>query len=107
MKIYSKSIAMVLFTILSAIVAALTDDKVTTVEWINVALIGFAAAQVFTAANVPGAKYTKLVLAALTAALTALVSYVTGGVSTAEWLQVLVAVGAAVGVYAAPKSGAY
>jgi hypothetical protein len=107
MKIYAKSIGMVVMTIVSGIVAALTDDKVTTVEWINVALLAFAAAQVFTAPNVPGAKYTKTFLAVLTAAATAVVSFLSNGVTTAEWLQVLVAAAAAVGVYALPKSGAY
>jgi hypothetical protein len=107
MTIYAKSIGMVLMTVVSAIVAALTDNHITTAEWINVALLGFAAAQVFTAPNIPGAKYTKTILAVLTAGLTALVSFLTNGVSTAEWLQVLVAAAAAVGVYALPKSSAY
>jgi hypothetical protein len=107
LKTYSKAFAMVLFTIISAIVAALTDDVVTTAEWINIAILGFGAAQVFTAPNVPYSKYTKTILAALTAAATALVSFLTNGVSTAEWLQVLVAVGAAVGVYVAPRSSNY
>lgn len=107
MKIYAKSIGMVLMTVVTAIVAAMTDDVVTTAEWINVAILGFGAASVFAAPNVPGAAYTKTVLAVLTAALTAVASFLTGGITTAEWLQVLVASAAAVGVYAAPKSGDY
>lgn len=107
MKIYSKSIGMVLMTVVTAIVAALTDDKVSTAEWLNIAILGFGAASVFAAPNVPYAKYTKTVLAVLTAGLTAVVSFLTGGITTAEWLQVLVAAAAAVGVYALPKSGSY
>lgn len=107
MSIYAKSIGMVLMTVVTAIVASLTDDKVSTAEWINVAILGFGAAAVFTAPNIPGAKYTKTILAVLTAGLTAVASFLTGGITTAEWLQVLVASAAAVGVYAAPKSGAY
>ncbi|SRR6266540_1992663 len=107
MTLYAKSAVMVLMTVVSAIVAALTDDKVSTAEWINVAIIGFGAAQVFTAANIPGAKYTKFSLALLTAAATALVSFLSNGVTVAEWLQVAVAAAAAVGVAAAPRSGSY
>src|SRR5687768_12614249 len=103
MKIYSKAIAMVVMTVVSALVASLTDDVVSTAEWINVAILGFGAANVFTAPNVPYAKYTKTVIAVLVAGLTALVSFLTNGVTTAEWLQVLVAAAAAVGVYAAPR----
>lgn len=107
MNIYAKSIGMVLMTVVTAIVAALTDDVVSTSEWINVAILGFGAASVFTAPNIPGAKHTKVVLAVLVAALTAVASFLTGGITVAEWLQVLVAAAAAVGVYALPKSGAY
>lgn len=108
MQIYLKSIGVVVATVVSAIVAAQTGDGVVSAqEWVNVAILGVGAAGVFAAPNVPGAKYTKTVLAVLTGALTALASYITGGVNTTEWLQILVAAFAAVGVYAAPKSGSY
>ena len=107
MTVYAKSIGMVLMTVVTAIVAALTDNKVSTAEWINIAILGFGAASVFTAPNVPYAKYTKTTIAVLTAGLTAVASYLTGGITTAEWLQVLVAAIGAGSVYALPKSGNY
>lgn len=100
---YAKAALAVVATIASAIVAAMTDGGVTTAEWINVAIGGVGAASVFAAPNVPGARYSKAILAALAAVLTFLVSAVAGGVSPAEWLQILVVALGALGVYAVPN----
>lgn len=100
---YAKSLLAVLVTVVSAVVAAMTDGAISNVEWINVAIAGAGAAAVFAAPNVPGARYTKSVLAVLTAVLTFLASVVTDGVSSAEWLQVLVVAAGALGVYAVPN----
>jgi hypothetical protein len=103
---YGKSLAAVAAAIISAVIAALTGDQaVTASEWVNVILAGVAAAAVFTAPNVPGARYTKVVLAVAAAVGALLASFVTdGGVSGTEWLQLLLAGLGAVGVYAAPYS---
>jgi hypothetical protein len=100
---YAKSLLAVLVTAITAIVAALTDNTITTVEWINVALAAGAAAAVFTAPNVPGARYTKGILAVIMAVLTFFVSAVTDGISTAEWLQSLIVAAGALGVIAVPN----
>lgn len=100
---YGRSILFVAVTVVSAIVAAMTDSTVTANEWVNVAIAGVGAAAVFTAANVPGAAYTKQALAVLTAVLTALASLILGGVSGTEWLQLLVVAAGALGVVAAPS----
>src|SRR3954469_16203118 len=97
---YRKALAAVVATLLSAIVAASTDNVITDVEWINVAVLGVGACAVFTAPNVPGAPVTKAILAVLTAILTLLVSPISDGITTAEVLQLLVAGLGAVGVYA-------
>lgn len=108
MTIYAKSVGMVVATIVAAIVAAMTgDNQISNVEWVNVFILGAGAASVFTAPNVPGAKYTKTILAVITAVLTAAASYITGGFTTTELLQLALAAGGAVGVLALPKSGAY
>lgn len=96
---YTKSIVAVLAAILVALVAATTDNTVTTTEWINVAIAATTAAAVFTAPNVPGARYTKVVLAALGAVLVGLTSVITDGITTNEVLQLLVAAIGATGVY--------
>jgi hypothetical protein len=102
---YAKAIAAVLAAAASAVVAALTGDAtVSTVEWINVAIATAGALSVFTAANVPGAEYTKSILAALTAALMLAVNLVDGGLDVSEWLQLGLAALGALGVYVVPNA---
>lgn len=102
---YAKALAAVVATVLSALVAALVGDAViTTVEWVNVAIAGTGAAAVFTAPNVPGARYTKSVLAVLTAVLVLLTSVITDGITSTEWLQLALAALGALGVYAIPNA---
>jgi hypothetical protein len=104
---YAKALAAVVATILSAVIAALTGDSVIdTGEWINVAILAAGACAVFTAANVPGANLTKMVLAVITAVLTLAVNLVAGGLDLTEWLQLGMAALGALGVYAVPNAGA-
>ncbi len=91
MSAYAKAAAAVIAAVLSGLVAALVDQQVSTVEWVNVAIAGAGAAAVFTAPNVPGARYTKFWLAVLTAVLTLAVSLIIDGMSTSDWLQLAVA----------------
>lgn len=101
---YAKSLVAVLVAIASALAGYLTDNVITPAEWVNVALAGGTAAVVFTAPNVPGAAYTKSILALLMAGLTAIASFITDGAMTgSEWLQVIVAVGGAVAVLGVPN----
>jgi hypothetical protein len=100
---YAKSLLAVLVAGIYAIVAALTDNTITNVEWINVGIAVAGAAAVFTAPNVPGAKTTKFVLAVITAVLTFFTTAVADGVTTSEWLQVLIIAAGALGVYAVPN----
>jgi hypothetical protein len=104
---YSKAVAMVVATILVALVPALAgDNAIDAQEWINVAIVGVGAAAVFAGPNVPGAKYTKLILAALSAVLVLLVSFISdNNISTSEVLQLVVAALGALGVYAVPNKG--
>lgn len=103
MRNYLKAGAAVVATVLSAVVFALSGDAVIDpAEWVNVAIAGAGAAAVFTAPNIPGANYTKVVLAAITAVLTLLVSLITDGLSLSEIYQLVIVAFGAVGVYAAP-----
>lgn len=102
---YAKFFAAVVATVLTAVVAALTGDNViSSTEWVNIAILGVGACAVFTGANIPGARYTKVVLAVLTAVLTVLVSAIIGGITPTEWIQVILAGLGAVGVYAVPNT---
>jgi hypothetical protein len=100
---YAKSIAMIVATVLSAIVAALVgDNAISAHEWVNVGISAVGAAAVFTAPNVPGAMYVKQVLAILAAVLMLLNNVIDGGIDLSEWLQLALAALGALGVIAAP-----
>lgn len=101
---YAKAILAVVATILTGIVGAYTDDVVTNVEWINVAIMGVGALAVFAAPNVPGAMYTKAILAVLAACLAALASFITDGISQSELMQLGVIALGALSIYAVPNS---
>lgn len=104
---YAKAAAAVLATVMSVVVASLAGDAaVSSVEWVNVAIAGVGAAAVFAAPNVPGSRYTKAIIAVLTAVLTLLADLLlVGSLGTSEWLQLGVIALGALGVYAAPSSG--
>lgn len=105
-KPYWKAVVAVLVTVLSAIGAALTgDETISNPEWVNVAIAGVTAAAVFAAPNVPGARYTKAILAVLGAALAVMASAIIGGITYTEWIQIIVAGAGAVGVYAKSNGG--
>jgi hypothetical protein len=106
MATYAKFFAAVVATVLSGVVAALySGNVVTNTEWVNIAIAAVGACAVFAAPNVPGARYTKSVLAVLTAVLTVLASVILGGVTTTEYIQIAVAALGALGVYAVPNTG--
>lgn len=105
MQKYTKLIVMVIVTVATALSGVLTDG-ITASEWVNVAIAAVGALSVFAAPNVPGAKYTKSVLAVLAAVLSFLVSAIVGGISPQEWIQILVLAAGAVGVYQFPNKDA-
>lgn len=105
MQKYAKLIMQVVVTVAAALVAALADNVIGSVEWVNVAIIGVGAASVFYAPNIPGAPVTKFVLSALSAVLTVLASAIVGGLQTVEVIQMAIAAAGAVGVYAVPNRG--
>ena len=107
---YAKALAAVAATVLSGIVVALMAGAITPVQWVNIAIAGIGACAVFAAPNVPGAMYTKSIIAVLTAVLTFISTVVAGCVnfstchiSTADWLQVAVIALGALGIYAVPN----
>ncbi|HEV2781363.1 MAG TPA: hypothetical protein VGX25_18425 [Actinophytocola sp.] len=102
---YSKALAALVAAVLAAIVPALSgDNRIDATEWVNVAILTLGAAAVFAAPNVPGARYTKVVLAVLTAAATAAASLISDGISLTDWLQLALAALGALGVYQLPYS---
>jgi hypothetical protein len=99
-KPYWKSVVAVIVAVLSAVQASLFGDEViSNPEWVNVAIAGVTAAAVFAAPNVPGARYTKFILAALGAVLVVLSSAIIGGITTTEWVQIALAAFGVAAVY--------
>lgn len=103
--LYSKAVAMVIATIVSAIVAALAGDEViSATEWVNIVVIGLGAISVGIVPNLNTgiAEYAKGVIAFVTAASILAMTLMDGGLTTSEWLQIAIAGGAAIGVVALP-----
>jgi hypothetical protein len=104
LKKYARSLVAVGAALASTLAAAWTGDQhIDVSEWSNVILAGTAAAAVFTAADVPGAKYTKAVLAVIIAlAAPATLSLVTDGISWTDAWQLAAGAAAALGIRLAP-----
>lgn len=105
---YAKSILAIAAAAIGILVAALADNTVTTAELVNVGIAVVTAVGVYLIPNLPAgpARYFKSGVALLGAALTALASFITDGVTTAEWLQIALAALAAIGVYVVPNGPA-
>lgn len=103
---YAKLWMQVAAAIVMAVVASMQgDNSVSSVEWVNVAIVGIGAAGVFAAPNIRGAKYTKFILSALAAISAVLASALTNGLQLVEIWQMAVAALGAVGVYVIPNAG--
>lgn len=81
-----------------AAVAAAALGADTIGEWINVAVLGIGAGQVWLASNYPSFTHTKLYMSLAVAVLVLVTSLLTSGVSTAEIVQLVAAALAAGGV---------
>ncbi|WP_382307261.1 hypothetical protein [Herbiconiux sp. UC225_62] len=103
---YSKSILLIIASAVTILVAALSDNVVTIAELVNVGIAIITAVGVYLVPNLDQgvARYFKFIVAILGAALTALASVLSNGVTTAEWLQILLAGLAAVGVVIVPNT---
>jgi hypothetical protein len=105
---YAKAIVYIALAVVGVLVTALTDDVVTTSELVNVAIIGVGAVATYLVPNLPEGPggFLKAVVAFVAAALVALQSFLTDGITTAEWLQIAVAAFAGIGVYIVPNEPA-
>lgn len=100
---YIKLLVALVGAVVMSVASFYTDGQFTAEEGVQVAIAGATAAGVWAAANVPGLTWAKTFVAVLLAVLTLLVSYITDGVSTSEWLNLGVAALTAAGVYALPN----
>lgn len=106
----AKFIVMLATAVVSAVAAAVTDGKITPVEWVNVAIAGVTAISVYLVPNLPAgsgiATYTKAAVVVLMAVLTALTDAIVGGLQTSEMLQIVIVALGAIGTYFWPNSPA-
>ena len=102
---YAKSIMYIGLAVVGVLVTSLTDDVVTQSELINVGIVGVGAVATYLVPNLDAgpAAYLKGAVAFLVAGGVALQSFLTDGVSTAEWLQIAVAAFAGIGVVIVPN----
>lgn len=110
---YSKSIVMILASALGIYVAAKSDGVVTPVEYVNIGIGIVTAIGVYLLPNLPSgaAKFTKAFVAFGGAALTALAVIASNavgwsGVTPNDWLSVVLAGLAAIGLYIIPNTPA-
>lgn len=103
--VYGKSITYIALTALSFLVTAFADNNLTTEELINLGVVAIGAVVVYALPNFPDsvAKYAKSGAAFATAGLVALLSFLSDGVQPTEWMQIILAAFAAVGVYIVPN----
>ncbi len=102
---YGKSITYIALTALSFLVTAFADNNLSNEELINLGVVVVGAIGVYALPNFPNsiAKYAKSGLAFLTAGLVAMLSFFSDGISPTEWMQILLAAFAAIGVYVVPN----
>lgn len=102
---YAKAIVYIALAVVGVLVTALTDDVVTMPELVNIAIIGVGAVATYLVPNLPEGPggFLKAAVAFVAAALVALQSFLTDGITTAEWLQIAVAAFAGIGVYIIPN----
>lgn len=87
-----------------AAAASLTDDRITTVEGVQLVIAAATAAQVWVTANVPSLNWAKTATAVLLGVANVLIGVIADGVSGADVATMLVAAFTAAGVYAVPNT---
>lgn len=108
LKQYSKAIIYIALAAVGFLVTAISDNALSTEELLNLVVVVLGAVGVYLVPNLDrgvGA-YAKTIIAFLTAAVVALLSFLSGGVTTAEWLQVILAAFTGIGVYIVPNEDA-
>lgn len=102
---YAKAITYIAMAGLTFLVTALSDNALSVDEVLNLVVIVLGAIGVYLIPNFPegAAKVAKTGVAFLTAAVVAALSFLTGGIEITEWIQIVLAAFAAVGVYIIPN----
>jgi hypothetical protein len=100
---YLKALVALLFAAATLLASSLSDGVVTVPEWIQIAIAGVTAFNVLMTKNVPGSMLAKTIVASVLAGLSFLVGAVTDGMTTAEWINFVLAALGALAVWAVPN----
>lgn len=100
---YAKPTGVVIVAIITAVVAALTDNTISPQEWVVVLGVGLSAIGTAIVPNLPAgvAAYAKGIVTFLVAGAATLAVLIVGGLTVAEVLEVLIAAAASVGIVVA------
>src|SRR5690606_3431081 len=99
---YGKAIAAVVGATLVVVHAALSDQRITAEEWVQVAIAGVTAVGVYLVPLAPKYRWGKSAVAVLLAVLQALTTVILGGLDTREVIVLVLAGLTAAGVVVAP-----
>lgn len=99
---YGKSIAAVLGAVALSIYVALTDDRISTLEWVLAGQAWLGALGVYVVPLAPQYRWGKTAVGALFAGSELLVLVLPGGVNRQEWLGIVIVVASAAGVAGLP-----
>jgi hypothetical protein len=103
MKRYLKLLAALGGAVAVWVASAITDGHIDTGEKIQLGVQITTVAGVWMVAEFPGFTYGKTLIAAVLLLLNGILSDLTGGVSTAEWVNLAIAFFTALGVFVAPQ----
>ena len=101
---YGKLIASVLYFVAVAVYGFLSDNTLSTEEWVLVVTAFFTAILTYVVPAVPEWPWLKTVAGVSLVVLGVLVNVILGGISQAEWIQLLIAFLGAFGIAAAPAT---
>lgn len=104
-KQYAKALMYIALAAVAFLVTALSDSVLALDEILNLVIVVVGAVGVYLVPNLPAGvgAYAKTIIAFITAGVIALLSFLTGGVTITEWLQVILAAFAGIGVYIVPN----
>ena len=102
---YAKAITYIALSAVTFLVTALTDNRLDLSEVLNLVVVLLGAIAVYLVPNLPKGvgSVLKGIVAFATAGVVALLSFLSNGVSLSEWMQVLIAALAAIGVIIVPN----
>ncbi len=102
---FSKLIAAIVGTVALAVQTALADGGLSTEDFVVIGSAALAAFGTWLVPNTPVLATAKLWVSALVLAAGVAVPLIQDGVTTTEWMTILIALLTAAGVYVAPKPG--